>query len=71
MFYRNMHMQVITLHVITMLMQAIQLTKYGKPEEGLHLAEIAEPGDPESDQILIRVEYAPINDSDLLVASGL
>jgi NADPH:quinone reductase-like Zn-dependent oxidoreductase len=52
-------------------MHAIQLTKYGKPEEGLRLAEIAEPGDPGSGQILIRVEYAPINDSDLLVASGL
>src|SRR5258708_36388808 len=71
MFYRNMHMQVITLHVITTLMQAIQLTKYGKREEGLSLVEIAEPGDHEPDQILIRVEYAPINDSDLLVASGL
>src|SRR6476620_10316958 len=55
----------------TTLMQAIQLTKYGRPEEGLHFAEVAEPGDPESGQILIRVEYAPINDSDLLVASGL
>jgi NADPH:quinone reductase-like Zn-dependent oxidoreductase len=55
----------------TTLMQAIQLTKYGKPEEGLRLVEIAEPGDPKSGQILIRVEYAPINDSDLLVASGL
>src|SRR5712671_4451197 len=52
-------------------MQAIQLTKYGKPEEGLRLVEIAEPGDPEPSQVLIRVEYAPINDSDLLVASGL
>ena len=52
-------------------MQAIQLTKYGKPEEGLRLVEIAEPGDPKPGQILIRVEYAPINDSDLLVASGL
>ena len=52
-------------------MQAIQLTKYGKPEEGLRLVAIAEPGAPRSSQILIRVEYAPINDSDLLVASGL
>src|SRR3984957_13198442 len=52
-------------------MQAIHLTKYGKPEEGLRLVEIAEPGDPKSGQILIHVEYAPINDSDLLVASGL
>ena len=52
-------------------MQAIQLTKYGKPEEGLRLVEIAEPGDPKPGEVLIRVEYAPINDSDLLVASGL
>ena len=52
-------------------MKAIQLTKYGRPEEGLGLVEIAEPGDPKPGQILIRVEYAPINDSDLLVASGL
>src|SRR4029077_2191060 len=55
----------------TMLMQAIQLTKYGKPEEGPRLVEIAEPGDPIPGQILIGVDYAPINDSDLLVASGL
>src|SRR5258708_8542409 len=52
-------------------MQAIQLTKYGKPEEGLRLVQIAEPGDAKPGQMLIRVEYAPINDSDLLVASGL
>jgi NADPH:quinone reductase-like Zn-dependent oxidoreductase len=51
--------------------EAIHLTKYGKPEEGLRLVEIADPGDPKSGQILIHVEYAPINDSDLLVASGL
>src|SRR6201984_2701257 len=52
-------------------MQAIHLTKYGKPEEGLCLVEIPEPGDPKPGEMLIRVEYAPINDSDLLVASGL
>jgi NADPH:quinone reductase-like Zn-dependent oxidoreductase len=53
------------------LMQAIQLTKYGKPEEGLRLVEIAEPGHPKSGQILIGVEHAPINDNDLLLATGL
>src|SRR5689334_22067843 len=37
-------------------MQAIQLTKYGKPEEGLRLVEIAEPGDPKPGQVLIRVD---------------
>src|SRR6476620_3120140 len=52
-------------------MQAIHLTKYGKPAEGLRPVDIAEPGDPKPGQMLIRVEFAPINDSDLLVASGL
>jgi NADPH:quinone reductase-like Zn-dependent oxidoreductase len=53
------------------LMHVIQLTQYGKPEEALRLAEIAEPRHPESGEVLIHVEYAPINDSDLLLASGL
>src|SRR5713101_376404 len=53
------------------LMQAIQLTKYGEPEESLRLAEIAEPDRPKPGQILIRVEYAPINDNDMLLARGL
>ena len=52
-------------------MQAIQLTKYGEPEESLRLAEIAEPDRPKPGQILIRVEYAPINDNDMLLARGL
>jgi NADPH:quinone reductase-like Zn-dependent oxidoreductase len=52
-------------------MQAIQLTKYGEPEESLRLEEIAEPDRPKPGQILIRVEYAPINDNDMLLARGL
>ena len=52
-------------------MQAIQLTKYGEPEDSLRLAEIAEPDRPKPGQILIRVEYAPINDNDMLLARGL
>ena len=52
-------------------MRAVQLTKYGEPEEGLRLAEIAEPDSPKPGQILIRVEYAPINDNDILLARGL
>jgi hypothetical protein len=35
----------------TTLMPAIQLTKYGKPEEGLCLVEISEPGDRKSGQV--------------------
>jgi NADPH:quinone reductase-like Zn-dependent oxidoreductase len=52
-------------------MQAIQLTKYGEPEDSLRLAEIAEPDRPKPGQILIGVEYAPINDNDMLLARGL
>src|SRR5258708_32806472 len=52
-------------------MQAIHLTKYGEPEESLQFAEIAEPDRPKPGQILIRVEYAPINDNDMLLARGL
>ncbi len=52
-------------------MQAIQLTKYGEPEQSLQLAEIAEPDHPKPGQILIGVEYAPINDNDMLLARGL
>ena len=37
-------------------MQAIQLTKYGEPDESLRLAEIAEPDHPKPGQILIRVD---------------
>ena len=33
-------------------MQAIQLLKYGEQDEGLQLAEIAEPDNPERSQIL-------------------
>src|SRR5260370_19102737 len=53
------------------LMQGIQLRKYGEPEESLRLAEIAEPDRPKPGQILIRVEYAPINDNDMLLVRGL
>src|ERR1700757_353030 len=52
-------------------MQAIQLTKYGEPEDSLRLPEIAEPDRPKPGQILIGVEYAPINDNDMLLARGL
>ena len=47
-------------------MQAIQLTKYGEPEEGLRLAEIPETDHPKPGEILIHVEHAPINDNDML-----
>src|ERR1700730_10915615 len=33
-------------------MQAIQLTKYGKPEEGLRLAQLAEAGHPKLPSVL-------------------
>jgi len=52
-------------------MKAIHLTAYGNPAHNLKLVEVAEPNTPSADEALVRMEYAPIDDSDLLLASGV
>ncbi len=52
-------------------MQAIHLTAYGDPLQGLNHVEIAEPAAPGPNQVLIQVEYSPLNPSDFLLARGL
>lgn len=52
-------------------MQAIHLTSYGNPTENLKLVDIPEPKSPTPGEALIRVEYAPINPSDLYLAKGI
>jgi NADPH:quinone reductase-like Zn-dependent oxidoreductase len=52
-------------------MKAIHLTAYGNPAQNLRLAEVAEPKAPSAGEALVRMEYAPINDSDLLLANGI
>jgi NADPH:quinone reductase-like Zn-dependent oxidoreductase len=51
-------------------MRAVQLTAYGNPVEGLKYVDIPEPDAPSPNQVLIGVEFSPINPSDLLLARG-
>src|SRR6267378_1440252 len=52
-------------------MRAVQLTAYGNPIEGLKYVDIPEPEAPGPDQVLIGVEFSPLNPSDLLLARGI
>jgi len=51
-------------------MKAIHLTAYGNPAQNLKLVEVSEPKAPSASEALVRMEYAPINSSDLLFAKG-
>src|SRR6201998_3136032 len=52
-------------------MRAVQLTAFGNPVDGLECVDIPEPDTPGPNQILIGVEYSPINPNDLMVAQGI
>ena len=52
-------------------MRAVQLTAYGDPLEGLKYVDIPAPGAPGPNQVLVRVEFSPLNQSDLLLARGI
>ena len=52
-------------------MKAIHLTAYGYPAHSLMMVEVPEPEAPSANEALVRMEYAPINSSDLLLADGL
>src|SRR6266478_548998 len=52
-------------------MKAIHLTAYGNPVENLKLTELPEPKEPAAGEALVRMEYAPIAYSDLLLAKGV
>jgi NADPH:quinone reductase-like Zn-dependent oxidoreductase len=52
-------------------MKAIHLTAYGNPAQSLMMVEVSEPSAPSGGEALVRMEYAPINDSDLLLANGV
>src|SRR6267142_5893207 len=52
-------------------MRAVQLTAYGNPVEGLKYVDIPGPDAPGPSQVLIDVEFSPINPSDLLLAKGV
>src|SRR5258708_3815745 len=52
-------------------MKAIQLTAYGNPAEKLKVVEVLEPNAPSAGEARVRMEYAPIAYSDLLLAEGI
>jgi NADPH:quinone reductase-like Zn-dependent oxidoreductase len=52
-------------------MRAVQLTAYGNPVEGLKYVDIPAPDAPGPNQVLIGVEFSPINPSDLMLARGI
>jgi NADPH:quinone reductase-like Zn-dependent oxidoreductase len=52
-------------------MRAVQLTSFGNPVDGLEYVDIPEPDAPGPNQVLIGVEFSPINPNDLLVAQGI
>src|SRR5882724_2820220 len=52
-------------------MKAIHLTAYGDPAQNLRMVEVSEPDAPSGGDALVRMEYAPIDYSDLLLANGV
>ena len=52
-------------------MNSVVLTSYGDPVSGLEYRELPEPKEPGIGQVLVGIEFSPINFSDILVARGL
>src|SRR5437879_13002543 len=52
-------------------MKAIHLTAYGNPAQNLQMVEVPEPNTPSAGEALVRMEYAPVDYSDLLLANGV
>jgi NADPH:quinone reductase-like Zn-dependent oxidoreductase len=52
-------------------MRAVQLTTYGNPLEGLKYVDLPETAAPGPNEVLIGIEFAPLNPSDLLLAQGI
>src|SRR5260370_6293157 len=52
-------------------MRAVQLRALGTPVDGLEYVDIPEPDAPGPNQVLIGVEFSPINPNDLMVAQGI
>ena len=52
-------------------MKAIQLTATGNPVENLKVVEIPKPTAPASGEVIIKMQYSPVNFSDLMVARGV
>ena len=51
-------------------MRAVHLTAYGNPVDGIEFVEIPEPPEPGANQVLVGVEFSPVNPNDLSLARG-
>jgi NADPH:quinone reductase-like Zn-dependent oxidoreductase len=51
-------------------MKALQISRYGKPQEVVELVDLPDPGAPGPNEVVAAVEYAPINISELLKVMG-
>src|SRR5438034_9181278 len=52
-------------------MKSVVLTSYGDPATGLGHRELSEPEKPGIGQVLVGIEFSPLNFTDILVAPGL
>ncbi|HEX3787981.1 MAG TPA: zinc-dependent alcohol dehydrogenase family protein [Pseudonocardiaceae bacterium] len=52
-------------------MRAIQITAYGEPREVLHVVDLPEPAEPGNGEVLVGVEFSPLNFHDLNLVKGL
>jgi hypothetical protein len=52
-------------------MKAVQVVKYGDAVEGVELREVPEPDVPKIGEVLVGVEFSPINFNDLMVVWGI
>lgn len=51
-------------------MYALQISSFGEPSEVVELVDMAEPKAPVANQVLLALEYAPINPANLLTIRG-
>src|SRR5690242_12204142 len=51
-------------------MYALQISSFGKPSDVVELVKLPEPRDPLANEVLVAVEYAPIDGADLQTIRG-
>lgn len=51
-------------------MLTAQVSAFGRPEVAIEVVELADPGEPGIDEVIIDAEFAPINPADLLNLEG-
>ena len=51
-------------------MRAALLKEYGDPVANIEVVDMAEPASPGTDEVLVLVEYAPVNPADVLLLMG-